>query len=159
MLKRTGTIPYGYKIKRGANLMQICKKEQRVIERVKSLREQGVSLRNITRRLTDEGYYSRTKKPFGITQLVNILKENQPHAHAAVKFDRTAPYGYRFANGCREINSDEFKVVALIKELHAQGYSLRAMVYTINHLRYRNRAGNEFQLTQVARIKKRLSLS
>lgn len=158
MFKRVGTIPYGYKIKRGSNLMQIYKKEQQVINRVKSLRDQGTSLRDISKQLTHEGYSSRTKKPFGVTQVVNILKENCPILPSKIMFDRNAPYGYVFINGAREIHTAEFKVIDLIKQLHTQGYSLRAMVYTINHLNYRNRACNEFQLTQVARIKKRLLL-
>lgn len=86
----------------------------------------------------------------------NLPRNDCQEKKCATVFARSTPYGYqRTPNGMLEINAAEYEVVQLIHWLHEQGYSLRSMVYTINYLRYRNRAGNQFQLTQIARIKKR----
>jgi len=146
-----GTIPYGYKIERGGNVLVACKKEQAVIAHVIQLREQERSLREIVQALDDAGYRSRTKQPFQVTQVVNILKEHT-RQHCTVTIDRSAPYGFKRSDHGFEIHPAEQIVVNLVKQLHRDNYSLRAIAYILNSKKYYNRAGNKFHATQVVRI-------
>lgn len=154
--KCTGTIPYGYKIERRSNLLCLNRKEQRIITLVKKLRAEGNSLRTIIKQLGEAGFQSRAKKLFGLTQVVNMLKSQEtPHK---LIIDRLSPYGYiKSLQGNFEINFSEYEVVQRVKQLHMQGYSLRAILNTTNSQNYRNRAGNKFHLTQIVRILKRVA--
>lgn len=155
---RYGTIPYGYKINRSGNLIIECRKEQAILKHVQRLHENGYSLRDIVRDLGKQGYCSRTKKPFQLTQIVNMLKDYKKQ-QSAVKIDRSAPYGFKkLPDGTSETNPNEQVVVDLVQQLHLEKHSLRAIAYVLNSKKYRNRAGNKFHATQVVRIIERLNI-
>lgn len=69
--KRVGSIPHGYKLV-GDSLIK-DETEQEMIRLVKELREQGMSLRSISKALADKGVFNRKNKPFGTQSLSNIL--------------------------------------------------------------------------------------
>lgn len=72
--ERTGTIPWGYEVIPGSNILRENAVEQAIIRMVASLRESGLSLRKIVQDLAERGAISRVGKPFGKTQIVDILK-------------------------------------------------------------------------------------
>lgn len=63
---------YGFKVVRKALVKD--KKEQAVIEKIKTLKDQGTSLKRISLRLTEEGILSRSGKPFAASTIMSILK-------------------------------------------------------------------------------------
>lgn len=62
--KRVGSIPYGFELADdGGNLRQE-KREQEIIRHVRTLRDEGMSLRAISDELAARGVFSRNGKPF-----------------------------------------------------------------------------------------------
>ena len=69
--KRVGSIPHGYMLV-GDKLIK-NEVEQEMIVLVKQLKEQGYSLRDISKELASRGVFNRKDKPFGTQSLSNIL--------------------------------------------------------------------------------------
>ena len=70
--ERLGRPPYGWKVEHGK--LVAVPAEQQAICRMKALRAKGYSSREIVRALAEEGYHTRTGRPFNQTQVVRILK-------------------------------------------------------------------------------------
>jgi DNA invertase Pin-like site-specific DNA recombinase len=71
-LRLTPKAPYGYRY--DGDQMVPDAAEQAVIERIRSLRGEGVSLRGISARLASEGLLTRTGRPFAVVQLERIFR-------------------------------------------------------------------------------------
>ena len=73
--ERVGTVAYGKMLDEdGVHLMD-NPAEQDVIATAKNYAQHGLSLRKISSRLADEGYMSRTGKPFTAQAISNMLEE------------------------------------------------------------------------------------
>jgi len=66
-----GNPEYGYEI--SENRVVPSTKEQTIIQRMQTLRSQGLTLDEIRSVLTEEGNFNRKNKPFARTQIYNIL--------------------------------------------------------------------------------------
>lgn len=153
--ERSGTVPYGYKVARDGKSLIRCPCEQKIIKLVKGLKNKGHSFEMITILLNQKDYRSRTNNPFQRTQIVNILKKATNSA-SILPIDRRTPYGFKPAQHTNLLEKcpQEQKTITKVKELFAQGYSLRKVVNEINTQGYRSRAGTEFHLTQIVNILK-----
>lgn len=69
--KRVGSIPHGYRLT-GNNLVK-DKNEQKTIRLVKQLREQGYSLRKISKELANRGMFNRKNKPYAAKSINSML--------------------------------------------------------------------------------------
>ncbi len=70
--RRTGSIPYGYRID-SQGYLEPHKGEQQVIAETKRLQKAGLSLRGIAAELERKGFYTRTDKTFNPNQVKRIL--------------------------------------------------------------------------------------
>ena len=68
--ERLGAPKYGYQVIDG-ELVEV-ESEQEVIAAIQSFREGGLSLRAVVKRLEDQGYQSRSGRPFQLTQVARI---------------------------------------------------------------------------------------
>jgi DNA invertase Pin-like site-specific DNA recombinase len=68
--ERLGAPKYGYQVIDG-QLVEV-ESEQEIIAAIHSYRDGGLSLRTIVKRLKEQGYKSRTGKPFQLTQVARI---------------------------------------------------------------------------------------
>lgn len=59
--ERTGGIPYGYEVLPGGKKLRVNENEQQIIEHIDKLFSEGISLREICRRLNAEGIPARGK--------------------------------------------------------------------------------------------------
>lgn len=71
--KRVGAIPYGYLLGPDAKTLIPHPEEQVVVRLAAQHRSQGMSLRKISRALSEEGMLSRTGKPFAASQIKRML--------------------------------------------------------------------------------------
>lgn len=69
-----GFVPYGFRSE-GGNL-RVVAEEMNAIRCIHRLKAEGVSLRTLSKTLTERGITSRSGKPFSPTQLARILKWN-----------------------------------------------------------------------------------
>lgn len=67
-----GQLPFGYDEEDGRLVLH--EEEQRLISYVRDLRRKGLSLRAIVQQLAEEQRHSRSGRPFGLTQVVRMLK-------------------------------------------------------------------------------------
>jgi len=65
-----------------------------------------------------------------------------------------APYGYRFENGALVIDRLEQATLTKIRELQADGMSIRGIVTYLSDNAYRNRAGKNFGACEVWKMAK-----
>jgi DNA invertase Pin-like site-specific DNA recombinase len=72
--KRTGGIPYGYKLAADGRTLVKEPEEQRVIANARALRREGLSLRKVSAALRDKGMRSRNGRPFQATQIMRLLE-------------------------------------------------------------------------------------
>lgn len=70
-----GDAPFGYRV--AAGLLVAEPAEQAVVERARTLRASGLSLRAVTRSLDAAGLRSRVGRPFGLTQVVRMLDSSE----------------------------------------------------------------------------------
>jgi DNA invertase Pin-like site-specific DNA recombinase len=71
--ERTGTVRYGYVLGADGRSLEAAPTEQAIIARVRALRADGLSLRSIVDELALNGLVSRAGKPFGVTQIRNMV--------------------------------------------------------------------------------------
>lgn len=71
--ERVGAVPYGFQLDSSGDLIP-DDDEQAVLSRVGELRADGVSLRNVVKRLRSEGVTSRSGRPYGLTQVQRMAK-------------------------------------------------------------------------------------
>ena len=74
--ERVGSVPYGFKLALDGVKLLKNKAEQAMIELVKSLKEQGLSLRKIAAKLAEQGFKNRVGNAFQATTISNILAAN-----------------------------------------------------------------------------------
>lgn len=67
-----GHEPYGFRFVEGA--LETVPQEAAVISDVQRLRSEGVSLRGICKKLTEQGTKARTGKPFQAVQVARMLR-------------------------------------------------------------------------------------
>jgi site-specific DNA recombinase len=72
---RIGSVPHGYKADKGGRLVPV-KAEQKVINRVKKLRQQGLSLRQISAELEKHGWFNRRGHPYNPKSISTMLTSN-----------------------------------------------------------------------------------
>lgn len=70
---RVGTINYGSKMSDDGTTLVDDENEQLIIAAIHKYREGGLSLRNIVSRINEQGYKSRSGKPFQLTQVARIV--------------------------------------------------------------------------------------
>ncbi len=70
---RVGTIPYGKTLAEDGDSLIDHEGELLIIAAIHSYRDGGLSLREIVKRLNDDGCVSRTGKPFQLTQIARIV--------------------------------------------------------------------------------------
>ena len=70
--ERVGSVAYGYRLDNDGVTLIEDEEEQLVIAAVHGYRDAGVSLRTIVTRLDEQGYRSRSGKPFQLTQVARI---------------------------------------------------------------------------------------
>ena len=70
--ERVGSVAYGYRLDSDGVTLIEDEDEQLVIAAVHGYRDAGVSLRTIVTRLDEQGYRSRSGKPFQLTQVARI---------------------------------------------------------------------------------------
>ena len=70
---RVGTIPYGKKLADDGDSLIEDESERLIIDAIMTMRDSGLSLRNIVIRLEKQGYVSRSGKPFQLTQVARIV--------------------------------------------------------------------------------------
>jgi len=87
--ERTGAIPYGYQLAEDGVHLVKDGMEQLMIGLAKELKREGKSLRQIARRLTDEGFAPKRGKQFHAQTVKNLLTF-QP----AAVFDTTEPANF-----------------------------------------------------------------
>lgn len=75
--ERTGTVPYGYKLARDGVHVVKDAKEQRVVQLIKKLRAEGLSLRVIAAELTARGIKPRSGKKWH-PQVVSSIANSEP---------------------------------------------------------------------------------
>jgi DNA invertase Pin-like site-specific DNA recombinase len=68
-----GAPPFGFRLADDGVQLVPDLNEQRIIARVRELRDEGVSLRRIAARLAAEGYASRTGNRFAVVQIQRLL--------------------------------------------------------------------------------------
>jgi DNA invertase Pin-like site-specific DNA recombinase len=73
--ERVGTVAYGKRLAADGIHLEDNAAEQDVIATAKIYAQHGLSLRKIAARLVDEGYMSRTGKPFTAQAISNMLEE------------------------------------------------------------------------------------
>ena len=158
---RTGTIPYGLKLAKDGIGLEPCQKELIIIKQVTTLKLQGLSLRHITKEINALGHRGRTGQPFQLNQIVHMLEGNNQFIVAKEPYSkvRFLLYGYKLTeDGSNMVKCPkEQKVIALVKELQQQDYSLSAITNELNHRGYRSRVGTIFQPSQISRIIKKTS--
>jgi DNA invertase Pin-like site-specific DNA recombinase len=71
--ERVGEIPYGYHLAADGVRVEADEAEQAVLGAVADLRAAGLSHRAIVRALADRGLVSRSRRPFGQTQVARML--------------------------------------------------------------------------------------
>jgi site-specific DNA recombinase len=71
--ERVGTVAYGYQLNADGIRLLVNAQEQEVIGLARMYADHGLSLRKIATRLADEGYVSRTDKPFVPAAIANML--------------------------------------------------------------------------------------
>ena len=76
--ERTGNIPYGYRLSTDNIHIEKDEQEQAVITLARQYKAQGLTLRAIATKLTEQGYVSRTGKPFLAGSIQVILKQEPP---------------------------------------------------------------------------------
>ena len=76
--ERIGAIPYGFKLADDGMHLEMCEREQRVIDLVQKLRSEGLSLRMIVRKLNERAVTTRSGNPWQLTQITRILKAECP---------------------------------------------------------------------------------
>jgi site-specific DNA recombinase len=69
-----GEPPFGYRNDNGKLVPDI--EEQKVLKKIRSLRQRGYSIRRITRCLAEDGCLNRRGRPFAKTQIERLLKVN-----------------------------------------------------------------------------------
>jgi site-specific DNA recombinase len=69
--EHVGRPRYGYRAV--SKVLIEDKKEQATIKKILALKDQGASLRGIARKLTEDGVFSRSNKPFAASQIRSIL--------------------------------------------------------------------------------------
>lgn len=72
--ERVGAVPYGFRLAEDGIHLVSCEAEQATITAVRSMRDEGASLRAIVAKLAESGAVSRVGKPFALTQVANMLK-------------------------------------------------------------------------------------
>jgi site-specific DNA recombinase len=70
--KLGGRVPFGFRVAADGQTLKPIAEEQLVIETVRALRAEGVSLRTIVARLESLGIKSRAGKPLALTQVARI---------------------------------------------------------------------------------------
>ncbi len=68
-----GATPYGFRLADDGVRIVAEPTEQRVVERARALRAQGISLRRIAAQLAQDGLTSRAGKPFAVIQIQRLL--------------------------------------------------------------------------------------
>lgn len=72
--ERTGTVRFGYRLAEDGVRLVEDEGEQTILSRVRSLRSDGMSIRQIVAALSAQGVTSRTGRPLAITQVGNIIR-------------------------------------------------------------------------------------
>ncbi len=70
---RVGTLPYGKKLADDNDTLIDDEDEMLIIAAIHKYHEGGLSLRNIVTRINEQGYKSRSGKPFQLTQVARIV--------------------------------------------------------------------------------------
>ena len=74
------------------------------------------------------------------------------------RISKDAPYGYAFTDDGRVVEDEgEQEILALIRQYHAEGLSMRRMAAELAAQGFCNRKGNPIYFTQVARIVRDMS--
>lgn len=130
-------------------------------EIVELLKKKGVHLHCIAEKI-DTG--SATGKPFfnilaAMAEWEREIISERTRLALSVKRDNgqrvsgKAPYGFRFDDqGNCVIVDEEQAVIAQVRELKANGYTIRAIVEHLEAHGYRNRAGKPFGVSEVWKI-------
>ncbi len=159
--ERAGTVPYGLKLAKDGICLEPCQEELSIIKQVRTLRLNGLSLRNIAQEINAHGNRGRTGRSFQLNQIINMLDDNNQFIVAQQPYSkvRFLPYGYKLSKDSNSLEScsKEQKIIALVQELHHQGYSLSAVTKELNLRGYRSRMGTIFQPSQISRIIKKIS--
>ena len=67
-----GTVAFGYALAADGSTLVENADEQKIIAAVRDYRDAGLALRTIVSRLDEQGYRSRSGKPFQLTQVARI---------------------------------------------------------------------------------------
>jgi site-specific DNA recombinase len=72
--QRIGNIPYGYRLAEDGESLEPCPDESRIIRITRRLKNKGMSLRKISRELTERGFRSRTDGVISYEQVRRMLQ-------------------------------------------------------------------------------------
>lgn len=157
--RRKPHAPYGFRYNSKTNKLEEHCEEQEVLSLVANLRKKGCSLSVIAQELTVYGYKTRNGKIFRANHVSHKLKSIKVNSFTEQRAYGNLPYGFRYSD---ELNSlypvpcpDEQVVVAFMRELYMQGYSLKGIARELVKHVHKTRVGTNFQPAQIARILKR----
>jgi DNA invertase Pin-like site-specific DNA recombinase len=72
--ERVGSVPFGFRVSADGKTLAPCDAEQAAIERARTLRESGLSLRAVARALASEGVLSRSGKALCLATVDSVTR-------------------------------------------------------------------------------------
>lgn len=142
--KRVGTVKFGNKLAQDGTHLTINQEEQKVIRYAKRLRKLDYTFEKIVEDLNESGFVGRNKKPFGLTQVHRMIKNNNDLT-ASSRLGRTQENPPQF-------NDDKVKRNNLVKTLRLKGYSIGQITRELNQQGFATKKGTPLLNTQIHRI-------
>lgn len=71
--ERVGYIPFGHKLASNGIHLQLCDREQEILQQIKSLRQSGKSLRAIAKEMNQKGAFNRNASPWNHGSMHRLL--------------------------------------------------------------------------------------
>jgi site-specific DNA recombinase len=144
---RLGPAPYGYELshevdERGRRLLVPLASEQEVLRKIESLRVEGLSLRNIARRLNEANIPARRDGIWRAPQISVVLQRSGKHTVRPTK-----KHGPRIP-----LRYDREVAAARAKELRVQGLSLNQIGLCLRKERLTPLRGGIWHPAQVAEL-------
>lgn len=144
---RLGHAPYGYELsdqrdERGRRILIPLESEQAVLRKVQAMRADGLSLRQIARRLNQEGVLARRGGTWRAQRISIVLQRDGKHTPRATK-----PHGPRVP-----LHYDREVATARAKELRAEGLSLNRIGLRLHKERLTPLRGGIWHAAQVGEL-------